>query len=1017
MANFGAVSVGGEPTFVEVDAAANRVFTVSHAENKLVVINGAINVIERTQPTGGDGAFGLAVNTKLKRAYVSHRRSGDIATMDGTNGWQSIENQRINACGAGREPYALAFNPINDRLYVACATNDNVDTAVVYRAEASGLTRLVTLPLQAGGSDGGGGIAVNPLTGNVFFTNSEAGAVTTINGSDQLAGPATPVGLDPFGIAADPSRGFVYVGLRLGNNVVVLKDSAPPPGTAPKIFLSRQDGCEGVPITVTGANFSPSLSGRVELRVDGVVVTTASVDASGNFSVVITLPGPKAPGGIRTITAYDPALPARSASATLRTPRTDLPVIFMGGIAGSRLAARPGFIYEIPPWDWWGNGEKREYKLEEEIWLGTRSIDQALFGNDYHFYPLRLTPNGLDPYPDPDGRVASVYPSQPVWALEPPLGQPVVDVYIGLYARMHAALAAQGRRVYDFAYDWRKVLDVTDPLLDQKIDAVLQETGKDKVILVGHSMGGMLSRNYVLKHGASKVDQIITFGTPYLGSVNPAKYLEMGDNMGMQADILGVHNELNPEVVKEMALNFGGLYQMLPARLWFNRSPFDGAYYDPRYLGMAGWMLKEGLFGDIWTAKDVSLQSYDQTKSYLARNYNSNLVDQGDRFTATGIGDLTLMTDQYINQRIIGVGTPTWGHLWVCERPCRVCTKNWWDNGYTCNNSDDVPAIPILDTLGDDTVPLRSGAAYEPISKMEADGHYYFVDNAHHMTLGADTRVQDLVTGLLRGDFCTIQQVQPSGNANAATGSATGLTTDAPEADYAALGTTTGVQLTLIGDAEMTIADAQGRRLTPTNGLLAGYANTIPGANLVDVGGAQVAALTTGGPFTVTIRGTAADGMARLIVSNLQSGAIVRTLTFPGLPMTTTTTAVSVLPGPVAEQDLALTFRYTPDSPEQLLTGILLDGSQAGDTQPPSVKVTLDRANGLVSVTADDGADGAGVMQVLYSGESSPTHFLPYVEPFAWPAGAQCVTGLAQDRAGNTGAGRLCRTWLPMLIK
>ena len=138
MASFGAVRVGDQPTFVEVDAAANRVFTVSNAENTLFVINGALNAVETSQPTGGDGAFGLAVNTKLNRAYVSHRRSGDIATMDGANGWKSIESQRINACGAGREPYALAFNPTNDRLYVACATNDNVDTAVIYRARGDG---------------------------------------------------------------------------------------------------------------------------------------------------------------------------------------------------------------------------------------------------------------------------------------------------------------------------------------------------------------------------------------------------------------------------------------------------------------------------------------------------------------------------------------------------------------------------------------------------------------------------------------------------------------------------------------------------------------------------------------------------------------------------------------------------------------------------------------------------------------------------------------------------------------
>ena len=73
-------------------------------ENKLVVINGTLNTVVATQPTGGAGAFGLAVNPVLNRAYVSHRGSGDIATMDGSHGWQSIESQRINACGADQHP-------------------------------------------------------------------------------------------------------------------------------------------------------------------------------------------------------------------------------------------------------------------------------------------------------------------------------------------------------------------------------------------------------------------------------------------------------------------------------------------------------------------------------------------------------------------------------------------------------------------------------------------------------------------------------------------------------------------------------------------------------------------------------------------------------------------------------------------------------------------------------------------------------------------------------------------------
>ena len=89
----------------------------------------------------------------------------------------------------------------------------------------------------------------------------------------------------------------------------------------------------------------------------------------------------------------------------------------MGGIAGSRLVAECEFQYEIP--GWFGIGDLRTYITQEEIWLGTRSISEALTGNDKHFYPLRLTSNGLDPLDDGHGRIAYVYPKEPVWKLQP----------------------------------------------------------------------------------------------------------------------------------------------------------------------------------------------------------------------------------------------------------------------------------------------------------------------------------------------------------------------------------------------------------------------------------------------------------------------------------------------------------------------------------------------------------------------------------------------------------------------
>ena len=97
--------------------------------------------------------------------------------------------------------------------------------------------------------------------------------------------------LDPFGIAVDPTRGQVYVGLRLGNDVVVFNDTPSPGTTGPRLFLSRQDGCQGLPITVFGAGFKAAPSGTVEVRMDGALLATgettiACVDRAGRIIAI-----------------------------------------------------------------------------------------------------------------------------------------------------------------------------------------------------------------------------------------------------------------------------------------------------------------------------------------------------------------------------------------------------------------------------------------------------------------------------------------------------------------------------------------------------------------------------------------------------------------------------------------------------------------------------------------------------------------------------------------------------------
>lgn len=56
------------------------------------------------------------------------------------------------------------------------------------------------------------------------------------------------------------------------------------------------------------------------------------------------------------------------------------------------------------------------------------------------------------------------------------------------------------------------------PLIDQALDALCRESGSQKVVIVGHSMGGLAARAYVRKHGFGRIAKVITLGTPHRGT-------------------------------------------------------------------------------------------------------------------------------------------------------------------------------------------------------------------------------------------------------------------------------------------------------------------------------------------------------------------------------------------------------------------------------------------------------------------------------------------------------------------
>lgn len=53
-----------------------------------------------------------------------------------------------------------------------------------------------------------------------------------------------------------------------------------------------------------------------------------------------------------------------------------------------------------------------------------------------------------------------------------------------------------------------------------KIDAILAATRAQRVVVIAHSMGGLVMRAYLRRYGGAKIARIVTVGTPHEGSVH-----------------------------------------------------------------------------------------------------------------------------------------------------------------------------------------------------------------------------------------------------------------------------------------------------------------------------------------------------------------------------------------------------------------------------------------------------------------------------------------------------------------
>ncbi len=206
------------------------------------------------------------------------------------------------------------------------------------------------------------------------------------------------------------------------------------------------------------------------------------------------------------------------------------------------------------------------YNRNELVWLNTwRLLGSqlpviSLFQLNW-LMPLRLSADCATPYSGgTELRVGDL------------LRHGLTDVYSGLIGSLKEQGYVEGSDLRLFPYDWRKDPTFAADQLGQLVDRTLRETGAPQVVLIGHSQGGLIARDYVVRGGAPKVKATISLATPFLGAPMAYKALEYGWDLGIK--VPGTNwGVMAPDQIKLLAQNYPSVYALSPSARYFDWYP------------------------------------------------------------------------------------------------------------------------------------------------------------------------------------------------------------------------------------------------------------------------------------------------------------------------------------------------------------------------------------------------------------------------------------------------------------
>lgn len=287
----------------------------------------------------------------------------------------------------------------------------------------------------------------------------------------------------------------------------------------------------------------------------------------------------------------------------------------------------------------------------------------------------------------------------------------LLDYTEGLIKELKSQGYTEGVDLFTFSYDWRHGVNADNVnKLKEKISNVLSETGNDKVDIVAHSTGGLLTKKYVMDNPEEhNIDKTVFVGVPSAGAPQAIKMLLQGANIGIPF--------LNPNEMKKIARNLPVVYDLSPSEEYFK---VKGSYIQTKEVRTFKKAIKKDL-------------NFDEANTLLLdRDANASALNNSHVLHSVDFDHFDMRTTGVDVYNIAGCKAPTVG---------KVIEERYFDGGLIKYGE------PVR-VKGDGTVPLES-ATFLPVNVENK----YFSLIADHSKMPSQDGTRQLITNILSGSI------------------------------------------------------------------------------------------------------------------------------------------------------------------------------------------------------------------------------------------------------------------------